>query len=236
MAAAVIVAAGSGRRMGGDRKKQYLLLSGRPILAHTLEAFDRAPAVERVVLVVPAADLEEVRSGVLPLFGGHTPVELVAGGERRQDSVRNGLAALGPETGIVLIHDGVRPFVSAKNIEDCVSAAKEHGAAVLAVPASDTLKAVGEDGVVRKTLDRSRVWLAQTPQAFELELIRKAHSKALAEGLSVTDDAALAEHLGIGVRVVPGSRANIKITTPEDLDMARAILAVQTGLADRQRP
>ena len=224
---AIIVAAGSGVRMKSDRPKQYLELGGMPLVSRTLKVFDDHPAVENLFLVVPAADFAFCRSEILSAVPWKKTIHLVPGGKRRQDSVHEGLKAAARYAGvgeIVLIHDGVRPFVPPDMITACIACAKESGACILGVPASDTLKRVDAGGVVFGTLSRETVWLAQTPQAFSMDLITAAFEHAAEMDFSTTDDAAVVEFYGRPVRVIPGSRRNIKITTPEDLDFALALL------------
>jgi 2-C-methyl-D-erythritol 4-phosphate cytidylyltransferase len=222
--AAVIVAAGAGKRMGTDIRKQYLALAGEPILMHTLRAFDACAAITGITLVAPSEELDWVSDRILTPLGLDTPVTLCAGGRERQDSVRLGLDTLDPGHRLVAIHDGVRPLIRSVEIENCLRAAAQFGAALLAVPVADTLKLAGEGLRVRKTLSREGVWQAQTPQAFDLELIRRAHREANANGLQGTDDAALVERLGLPVHLVAGSRRNIKVTTPEDLALAESLM------------
>ena len=148
----------------------------------------------------------------------------VAGGLKRQDSVYNGLLAVDEKVSTVVIHDGVRPFINPSSIEECIREAVLHGACILGMPASDTLKLADDSGYIEKTLERDSVWLAQTPQAFNYSLIKKAHDRARKEGFKGTDDASLVERIGEKVKIIRGSIENIKITTPEDLAIARAIL------------
>jgi 2-C-methyl-D-erythritol 4-phosphate cytidylyltransferase len=223
--AAVIVAAGAGRRMGSDLRKQYLTLAGEPILFHTLRAFDACALIGAITLVVPPGELEWVANKILTPLDLTTPITLCPGGQERQDSVHLGLDTIDPVHRLVAIHDGVRPLVRPVDIENCLRAAARFGAALLAVPVADTLKLSAEGSLVAKTLSREGVWQAQTPQAFDLELIRRAHREAYAEGIQGTDDAALVERLGYPVRLVDGSRRNIKVTKPEDLLLAEAFLA-----------
>ncbi len=225
MICAVIVAGGSGSRMRAPVRKQYLSLDGIPIIGHTLKAFDGCPELDRIVLVLPEDDLERCRTEILdPLSLAHE-VSLVAGGRRRQESVLKGIAALGRGDVTIMIHDGVRPFVRRSLIAACLEGVKASGACIPTVAATDTLKLVDVDGIIVDTLDRRRIQLAQTPQTFSLELIRKAHLLAEQRGFTATDDASVAEFAGATVKVVPGDRDNIKITTPLDLSLARAILA-----------
>lgn len=223
MNAAVIVAGGKGRRMGGDTPKQYLPLAGRPILAHTLAAFDACPDIHRIVLAVPAADVDYCRHEIAGPLQLRCPVTVTAGGAERQESVYNGLTALEGGIRVVAIHDGVRPFASPDLISAVIREADHTGAAIAAMPAVDTLKIAGPAGRIASTLDRDRVWLAQTPQAFQWDLIWNAHEAARRDGILGTDDAALAERLGHPVALVTGERFNLKITLPEDLILAKFI-------------
>jgi len=223
MASAIIVAAGSGRRMKQKTPKQYLDLAGIPILGRTLRVFDRHPQISAIFLVVSLNDFDFCRGHILPSLDRQSAVELVPGGEERQDSVYEGLKRAGAAGEIVLIHDGVRPFVTGEMISACIEGAAECGACIPGIAASDTLKRVGADGIIEKTLPRDGVWLAQTPQAFEVELIRRAYAHAIETGTRVTDDAGAVENFGKPVRMIPGSPYNIKITTPADLEFAEAI-------------
>jgi 2-C-methyl-D-erythritol 4-phosphate cytidylyltransferase len=225
MNAAIIVAAGQGIRMGAPVRKQYLSLDGSPILSHTLRVFDRSPDIHHIYLVVPEGDMAFCRQSVLPPAALQKPLTLVPGGEARQDSVWNGLMAVGDLDGVVAIHDGVRPFVTQDQLAACIRDAIRHGACILGIPATDTLKTVSADGIISGTLDRKNIWLAQTPQVFQYDLIRKAHERARKAGMTGTDDAMLLEKtLGTRINILPGSRNNIKITTPEDLFLAQALL------------
>jgi 2-C-methyl-D-erythritol 4-phosphate cytidylyltransferase len=206
-------------------RKQYLNLAGVPIVAHTLMAFDRHSDLERIVLVVPENDLAWCRATVLAPLSLDHDVQLVAGGRRRQDSVFNGLTAVGASDGTVMIHDGVRPFVRLSLMNACLAGVKMTGGCIPVVPATDTLKQVDENGMIVGTVNRQQIRLAQTPQTFSLDLIRCAHQLADQRGFTATDDASVAEFAGERVTVVPGDPDNIKITTPEDLLIAGVILA-----------
>jgi 2-C-methyl-D-erythritol 4-phosphate cytidylyltransferase len=220
----IIVAGGTGRRMEAARPKQYLLLGSLPILSHTIKAFYESRCIDRVVLVVPEADFDRCRTEVIAPLSLDLPLVLAPGGESRQGSVRNGLRAVSEKEGIVLIHDGVRPFVPPEGIAACIEGARKEGACILAVPVQDTVKRASVSRHVSSTLDRQDLWLAQTPQAFDLPLIRRAHAKALEDGVTATDDASLVERAGARVRIVAGSAANIKITTPGDMRLAESML------------
>lgn len=228
MAFAIIVAAGSGLRMRNRTRKQYIELVGIPVLARTLGVFANHPQISSVFLVIPEDDADYCREHILPLINSKSAVSLVPGGEERQDSVYNGLQAAEEAGDIAVIHDGVRPFVTAEMITACIEGAVECGACIVGIPASDTLKRVGTDGIIEKTLLREGVWLAQTPQAFDRNLIRNAYAHAFESGIRVTDDAAAVEHYGNPVRMITGSTCNIKITTPADLEFASALI---TGCA-----
>lgn len=224
MNTAIIVAAGQGVRMGASISKQYLPLDGEPILARTLRVFSASRLFEDIVLVVAAADEAYCRQTILASLEAPPAVRLVIGGVARQESVYNGLTACrGGGDAVVLIHDGVRPLVSAALLRQCLDGAHRSGACVPAVSASETLKQAGPEGAVLRTLPRENVWLAQTPQGFRLDLIREAHQRAREAGYTGTDDAQLVERLGHPVAIVPGSRFNIKITTPDDLHLAEAL-------------
>src|SRR6266545_4782328 len=226
---ALIPAAGMGKRMGADMNKQYLLLGEKPILAHTISVFESAPFVEDIYLIVPKAEASYCREQVVDRYGFAKVRGILNGGAERQNSVLNGLrGAMDVEDDdVVLIHDGVRPFVPVKVLERAVETAVAQEGALVAVPVKDTVKVV-TDGVVRETPPRENLWLAQTPQAFRYGVIRAAHEMAEAEGFVGTDDASLVERLGKEVHVVLGDYRNIKITTPEDLILAEAFLKSET--------
>lgn len=216
---AVVVAAGKGTRMGTAVSKQHLLLAGKPVLVHTLEAFEAMGLVDAVVLVVGPGD-EERCAEYVRRYGLHKVAAVVTGGAERQASVYLGLQALDPETEWVLVHDGVRPFITEQEAALCLEAARTHGAAVLAVPVKDTVKIVEPGGRIESTPDRSLLWAIQTPQAFRVRELMAAHELAAREGFTGTDDAMLVERAGQPVYVAEGRYTNIKLTTPEDLEWA----------------
>lgn len=226
---AIIPAGGTGRRMGGEIPKQYLLLAGTPILVHTLGAFQSSPLIDEMILAVPEGDIAEVRQGVVESYGFSRVRCVLAGGRERQDSVKKALAHLGGEDGVVVIHDGVRPFVTADLIERAVAAAKKFGAASVGLPVRDTVKEVDAAGRVSRTVPREGLWLTQTPQAFRKEVILRAYEQALADGFYGTDDASLVERTGTPVHMIPGDPENIKVTTPEDLLQGEKILCRRRG-------
>ena len=217
---AVIVAAGGGSRMRG-LDKLFTEVSGKPLLAHAIAPFQECAAFNRIVLVVSAESVE--RGEKLAREHGLSRVTAaVPGGERRQDSVRFGVEALG-ECDYVAVHDGARPIVDARLIARGLEAVRETGAAVPAVPLADTVKEVGRDALVVRTVDRTRLWAVQTPQFFRYDLLLRAHSE---HPEAVTDDAALLEAMGLPVKIFPGDKRNIKVTTPEDLELVRAMLGI----------
>jgi 2-C-methyl-D-erythritol 4-phosphate cytidylyltransferase len=214
-----------GKRMGAEINKQYLLLAGKPILAHTLQVFQDTPFIDDIYVVIPAAEIPYCQEHVVERHGLTKVRQIVPGGAERQYSVMNGLqaAAEAGDDDVVLIHDGVRPFVPPRVLERAVEMARLHDGALVAVPAKDTIKVV-VDGIVRATPPREDLWLAQTPQAFRYAVIRAAHEIAAAERYLGTDDASLVERLGKDIHIVVGDYRNIKITTPEDLVLAEALM------------
>ncbi|MFH1980227.1 MAG: 2-C-methyl-D-erythritol 4-phosphate cytidylyltransferase [Pseudomonadota bacterium] len=227
MVGAVIVAAGKGLRMQAATPKQYLALAGLPILCHTLRRFSACATVDAIALVVPESDHDYCRRHILSAAGIDTPIQLVSGGARRQDSVGNGLAAIGDghDDDLVVIHDGVRPLVLPADIDACVRMAAVTGACIIGQPVADTLKHVALDFRIVSTIDRRTVWQAQTPQVFKRGIIAAAHRAAREQGLPVTDDSTMVESIGIPVTIMAAGNANIKITTPQDLELASALLA-----------
>jgi 2-C-methyl-D-erythritol 4-phosphate cytidylyltransferase len=221
--AALIVAAGRGSRMGGSRPKAFLTLGGRPILAHAVTAFLSHPEVTRVV-----ASVSDLEAAAKALGREARRVVLVQGGDLRQDSVRQGLRAIGREE-IVLVHDAARPLVPRGVIDAVLDGARRDGAAIPALLIPDTVKRVAADGSVAATLVRDDLRLAQTPQGFRADLLRAAYARAEEEGFVGTDDASIVEHAGGRVMVVEGSPENFKITLPADLDRAEALLRSRGG-------
>jgi 2-C-methyl-D-erythritol 4-phosphate cytidylyltransferase len=222
---AIIVSAGKGVRMNLATPKQYLPLQGKPVLCHTIMAFNHCPEVDKIVLVVPAADIQYCRETLLSDLCIHTPVDVRAGGIRRQDSVFNGILSVDDHDAIVVIHDGVRPLIKPEMISRCVGKARVSGACIVGIPLQDTIKSVDDDRLIKKTIDREGVWIAQTPQAFRYRLIREAHESAARADFEATDDAALVERIGFPVSMLHGTGKNLKITTNEDLIIADAILS-----------
>jgi 2-C-methyl-D-erythritol 4-phosphate cytidylyltransferase len=225
-AGAVIVAGGTGKRMNAAMPKQLLELEGRTILEWTLDPFLNCDPVREIVIAsVPAAYDTIINICAIIQKTATKTLSVVHGGSERQDSVRNGLAALGGDCDIVVIHDAVRPFVTPQEITACTQAAEQYEAASLMRPVRETVKIVRE-GFVEDTIDRSLIWITQTPQAFRRTLLADAHERALRDGFSATDDCMLVERLGVRVRAVEGSDYNMKITTPADLVIAKTVLPV----------
>lgn len=223
-ATTIMPAAGRGERMGGEVDKQFLSLWGRPILSYTLEVFENCASVNEVILVVPEEQLHFCSTEIVEKFGFGKVKKVVPGGPRRQDSVYEGLKVVEDASGMVAIHDGVRPFVSPGLIAESVERCKEYGAVIVAVKAKDTLKE-GRGGFVDRTLVRENLWLVQTPQIFDYDLILRAYRKAEEDGFYGSDDSSLVERMGHRVKIIEGSYENIKITTPEDLTLAGWILS-----------
>lgn len=224
---AVIVAAGKGRRMGTEISKQFLPLCGKEILAHTVEKFEKAACIRDIILVTGGDALQDVRQ-MAQEYGWKKIISVTEGGKERQDSVFLGLQQVPQDTEIVLIHDGVRPFVTEEILERSIAAAKETGGCVAGVPAKDTIKVCDAEGFAIATPDRSTLRQIQTPQTFRRKEILAAYEKAKADGFLGTDDASVAEHSGFPVRVIMGSYSNIKITTKEDLLIGAAFLKEET--------
>jgi 2-C-methyl-D-erythritol 4-phosphate cytidylyltransferase/2-C-methyl-D-erythritol 2,4-cyclodiphosphate synthase len=221
----IIPAAGFGNRMGTDIPKQFLELAGVPILVRTIRVFLKHPSISSVVIVLPAEHLQTGREQILPYFNGGLQQQLIftPGGDTRQQSVQHGLDALPAAIDSVLVHDGARPMVTGEVIDRCIAGIETHGTVIAAVPVKDTLKEV-DGSLVTGTVDRSRLWQAQTPQAMQRKLLERAYEHAEVTGFIGTDEASLLEHAGIAVSVVTGSEQNIKITRPDDLVIASSLL------------
>ena len=241
-AAVILPAAGLGTRMGraaaektGTSRKQFMLLEGVPILAHTVRKFAAIERVSQIVVAVRPEDIEWV-SSMLASEAPHGRVRVVEGGNSRQQSVGNALAALAPDTQLVAVHDAVRPFIDLETIHKVFDEAAATGAAIVAVPVVDTVKVVAHGAgqvKIRGTLQREKLVLAQTPQVFHYELLQRAFTSATADQFTGTDESSLVERLDIEVSVVLGSDRNIKITKPGDMDLAHLFLASAAGAATR---
>lgn len=208
--------------MGGTTPKAFLPLRGKPLFLYAFDTLASLPQVAAITVVVGSDQIDTARRWV----GDRTttPVHVVCGGAERQDSVAAGLATVAADCELVLVHDAARPFASAACLARCIEAAAVHGAAIAALPAHDTLKQVDEQHLIRSTLDRSQIWLAQTPQVFRVDWLREAFARAAAEGIVATDDAALVERCGRPVHVVRGEPVNRKLTTQDDLEWAEWLL------------
>lgn len=215
--------------MQTEVEKPYIRIGDRPILAHTLDVLDRCPLVDGYIIVVEPSKQDACRQEIIDNFGYQRVLAVVAGGATRQESVYHGLMALDVDTDVVLIHDAARPCIDPTLINESISQCRRDGAVLVAVPVKDTIKVV-RDGVVKATPDRSTLWLAQTPQTFTCRILREAHERARQEDYSGTDDAALVEWAGHDVHILHGDYDNIKITTPEDLDVAERILQRQSRI------
>lgn len=222
----LIAAAGSGRRMGAEGNKLLLEVAGRPVLAWTLQAALACQAIDWIGVVGQPVD-EAAIAAILAAANPAVPVQWIVGGETRQESVSRGLAALPPGAQGVLIHDGARCLVSPSLLARCAEAVQQGLAVIAAAPVTDTIKQVDGQGTITATPDRNQLWAAQTPQGFPVQQLRDAHAMALAQGWSVTDDAALFERLGLAVQVLEAPPSNIKLTTPFDLTIAEAVLAAR---------
>jgi 2-C-methyl-D-erythritol 4-phosphate cytidylyltransferase len=231
---AIVVAAGKSTRFAAKTKKPFFPLSGKPVLVYSLEVLQRSPLIHNIVLVVPAELRETIRNRIVSKYQLQRVRDIVAGGKRRQDSVWFGLQALAQyktgETRIpdyVLIHDGVRPFITEKMINDVVRAAQQTGVATIATKVTDTVKLVDAQDTIIRTVPRNDLWCVQTPQVFQYSLLCSAYQHARRKKIYATDDAEIAERYGLAVKLILGSITNIKITTKEDLIIAEAILKSQ---------
>ncbi|BBB91325.1 MAG TPA: 2-C-methyl-D-erythritol 4-phosphate cytidylyltransferase [Methylomusa anaerophila] len=223
MVTAIITAAGQGRRMGAGFNKVLMPLGEHPVLVHTLSAVAACADVNRMVVTAAADEIEAVKS-LIVRQGLQAVCQVVAGGNERQYSIDNALSLIPEDEDIILVHDGARPLIDPQLIKEVIAAALVYQAAVLAVPVKDTIKTVNNEKYVTDTLERSKLWAIQTPQAFHGRLLKEAYCKAKQEEYLGTDDASLVERIGIPVKIVAGSYRNIKITTPEDLIVADALL------------
>lgn len=220
---AIIVAAGKGKRMGTNINKQFIHINDKPILEYTLKCFDRCEQINNIILVLNKECINYCKDEILNKCNLKKSILIVEGGKERQHSVYNGLKMVNPDTDIVLIHDGVRPFVEISEIQKIIKSAYENIGAVLAVPVKDTIK-IGESGFIHSTPKRENLWAIQTPQGFKYSILLEAYQKALEDNFIGTDDSVLVERLGYKIKIEQGSYKNIKITTTEDLLIANMIL------------
>ncbi len=220
----LIPSAGIGKRMGGTRNKLLLQVRSQPIIAWTLKAAAAASKIKWIGIISQPVDWPDLKAIVADL-NVTKPVEFIPGGSSRQESVYNGLQALPDTAEHVLIHDGARCLVTPDLLNSCAQAIQECSGLIAAVPVKDTIKVVDKHGIIQTTPDRQQLWAAQTPQGFNINLLKQCHAQGLRQGWEVTDDAALFERCGIEVRIVPGEETNLKVTTPQDLAMAEFILS-----------
>lgn len=220
----VIVAAGLGRRMKANINKQYLLLKDKPIVAHTIEKFEHNEYIDEIIVVTREDEIEYCRKFVVDKYNFKKVKMILGGGNERQDSVYNGLKNCSSDTNVVLIHDGVRPFIKTEEIEETIKETLKNNAAVIGVKVKDTIKVVDNENIIIDTPKRETLFAVHTPQAFKYGLIMDAHITCKKENWTVTDDSSLVEKLGIKVKMIEGSYDNIKITSPEDLYVAESIL------------
>jgi len=220
---ALVPAAGFGRRLGYRRAKPFISLVDKPVLAHTLTILQQAKKINAIILIVDKKQLESAVR-LVSCYRINKVKAIVSGGRTRSGSVRNGLKAISEKTDFVLIHDAARPLLTVRLVNDCIEAALRYKAVVCALPCSATIKSVDKNNNVIMTLDRNRLWQIQTPQIFSYSLIKKAYGQRLMKEKYCFDDASLVERLPHKVKVIPGLETNIKITTPKDLQIARAIL------------
>lgn len=218
------MAAGKGSRMKANINKQFLMLRDKPIIAYTILAFEKCEAIDEIIVVTAPEELEYFEINILGSYSFKKVKKLIPGGTERQQSAYNGIKAASTESDIILIHDGARPFVKSETIINCIEQAKLYGAVSAGMPCKDTVKLVDEQGMVLSTPDREKVWLTQTPQVFKKSIITYAHEYAQKKGVIGTDDAMLAELTGHRVKMVAASYENIKITTPEDIAIAKVLL------------
>lgn len=228
MISAIVLAGGMGKRMGGDVSKQYLKLCDKPVLYYSIAAFDTHLKVEEIVVVIRKGEEEIFEREIFSKYRFRKKLKIIRGGDERSDSVNCGLSVLDDKSEIVIIHDGVRPFVDRRIIDENIEACGETGACITGVASKDTVKIVDDSMVILETPDRDSVFLAQTPQTFKKEIILEAIENVRLKGLKVTDDSMAVEFLGVKVKVVEGSYENIKLTTPEDMTIGEEI-AKQRG-------
>ncbi len=225
MIAGLVVAGGKSERMGPQADKAFLSLGTQPVLAYSMLAFENCTDIDTIILVVRKDRLSAAR-GLVQLYGCSKVTKVLPGGSRRQDSVCNGLAEMDEEVTIVAVHDGARPCVTPQLISETIKSAKRYGSGVAAAKITDTVKEVPKGMVVSKTIDRAHLWAVQTPQTFKKELLEQGYAAANKKRLTVTDEASAVELVHKGIRLVPSSWRNIKITVPEDLAIATSLLDV----------
>ncbi len=230
--AALIPAAGVGTRMNTDEPKQFIEVGGKPILAHTLLRLCQSSVIDKIILIVHHSQIKRTQKSILDKYHISRPVNLVEGGNTRQESIINGFNHIQNKYDIVITHDGVRPFVTPKLINDVVHAAIMHGAAIAAICSTDTLKCV-KNGFVEKAVARNNIYHVQTPQAFQFNILREAIDRANCDGFNGTDESTLVERMGLPIKVIEGSVLNLKVTTPDQINLCNAILKTKVALQDQ---
>jgi 2-C-methyl-D-erythritol 4-phosphate cytidylyltransferase len=222
---AIIPAAGSGKRLNNKQKKQYLEIQGKPLLFYTLQIFQKSDHIDEIVIVAPKDKIEHTRKKIVEKFNFGKVKCVVEGGEERQDSVQKGFKNVSPYMDIVVIHDAARPLINIDLLDKVIQSAKDNGSAIAAVPVTDTLK-MALDGVVKNTFPRENFWRAQTPQAFNYNILHECYDRKINEEAIFTDESQMVEYAGFEVNLVEGWEYNIKITTNEDLILAGFLLNV----------
>lgn len=230
----IIAAAGMSNRMGSKINKQFIAINGKPILAHTIEKFEKSRYIDEIILVCKEGEIEYCRKEIVKKYGFKKVVNIIRGGKERQDSIYNGILALNENTDIVLTHDGARPFVKAENIKDGIEGVIEYGACIIGVPVTDTIKVVADDENIDRTPERALLWAAQTPQCFMKDVLIEGYDKAIKDDFLGTDDSSIIERIGYQVKMVMGSYENIKITTPDDIILAESLLNDKDAIYKRQ--
>lgn len=223
----LIAAAGIGSRMAGNISKQFIKLGGKPVLAHTIEKFENNKYIDEIIVIMKEDSIEYCKNQIVKKYNFKKVSKVIRGGKERQDSIYNGIISLSQDTSIIVSHDGARPFVTNKMINQSIEKALEFGAAVVGMPVTDTIKMLKDqnNGRVDYTPKRSLLWAAQTPQTFRKEILFEAYEKALQDDALGTDDSSLVERIGLEVFMVEGSYGNIKLTTREDIKIAESLIA-----------
>lgn len=229
----IIAAAGMSNRMGSKINKQFIAIDNKPILAHTLEKFDKCKYIDEIIVVSKEEEVEYCRKEIVKKYGFKKVTNIVRGGKERQDSIYNGIMALNEKADIVLTHDGARPFVRGESIEAGIIGVIEYGACVIGVPVKDTIKVIDSNNSVHHTPKRDLLWAAQTPQCFWTHLLKEGYEYAIEEGIIGTDDSSLVERIGHPIKMIMGSFDNIKITTPEDLVIADSFVKDRENILSR---
>lgn len=220
----IIPAAGMGKRMNSKINKQFIKIKDVPVLARTLIEFNNCDYIDEIIVVTRYDEIDFCKKEIIEKYGLYKVKNVIQGGQERQDSVYNGLKEVNKKSDIVIIHDGARPFIKREIIEENIKFAIEYGACVTGVPVKDTIKKVNLNGEVVDTPNRKELWAIQTPQTFRYDLVLKAYEKAQLDNFLGTDDSMLVERIGHKVKIVMGDYSNIKITTPEDLIIAEALV------------